>query len=179
MHGHHSPRSVPKHGSRWYVPVPSGEAPKEAPIPMPSGEQPKEAVIPVPSGEAPIPVPSGEAPIPMPSGEEPKEALIPVPSGEEPKGAPPHRETTPDRAQKIIDAIQTLCVAKAISIEKKADSFSLVGKQDSIQIDEREFQGLVGGISKDLTLLSAQQASEARDCMKGHLDLVIDVIIKN
>jgi hypothetical protein len=75
-----------------------------------------------------------------------------------------------------------LCIAggvQNIEITKKDSSIEVAGKSNSVQLDRGEWSGLVGGISKELTALSAQQASEARSCTQKYLKDLLEIIMKD
>jgi hypothetical protein len=75
-----------------------------------------------------------------------------------------------------------LCIAggdQLVEITKRDNSIEVAGKNSSLQIDRRESSGLVGGISKEITALSAQQASEARSCTQKYLKDLVDIILKD
>jgi hypothetical protein len=93
---------------------------------------------------------------------------------------------TPARADDRIDQathlIMQLCIAggdQLVEIGKTRDSIEVNGNNRSLQIDRRESSGLVGGISKEITALSAQQASEARSCTQKYLRDLLDIILKD
>ena len=87
-----------------------------------------------------------------------------------------------DRVKQATDLIIKLCIAggdQTIEVRKKGDSIEVAGKNNSVQIDRIESAGLIGGISKELTALSAQQASEARACTQKYLRDLVDLILKD
>src|SRR5262249_11837358 len=45
--------------------------------------------------------------------------------------------------------------------------------------ERRESSGLVGGISREITALSAQQASEARSCTQKYLTEIVNIILRD
>jgi hypothetical protein len=87
-----------------------------------------------------------------------------------------------DRVKQASDLILQLCIAggvQNIEITKKDNSIEVAGKSNSLQLDRREFSGLVGGISKEITVLSAQQASEARSCTQKYLKDLLELILRD
>jgi hypothetical protein len=84
-----------------------------------------------------------------------------------------------DSVKRAADIILRLCIAKSESIEirKEGDSLHLNGKGVSVELHKQEYNGLVGGISKDITALSAQQASEARKCTELFLPELVHFIL--
>jgi hypothetical protein len=71
-----------------------------------------------------------------------------------------------DQIKQATDLILKLCIAEGsenIEVVKRGNSIEIGGPNtDTLQINTRESSGLVGGISKEITALSAQQGSEAR-----------------
>jgi hypothetical protein len=87
-----------------------------------------------------------------------------------------------DRIKQATELIMQLCIAggeQSVEITKSDHSIEVAGKNSSFQIDRRESSGLVGGISKEITSLSAQQASEARSCTQKYLKDLVDIILKD
>ena len=87
-----------------------------------------------------------------------------------------------DRVTQARDLILKLCIAggeESVEITKKGTSIEVAGNGDSIQIERRVYSGLVGGISKEITALSAQQASEARSCTQKYLKKLVDIILED
>lgn len=85
-----------------------------------------------------------------------------------------------ERVKEATDLILTLCLAggiESIAITKKGDSIEVAGRGNSVEIDRKESSGLVGGISKELTTISAQQASEARSCTQKYLRDLLNLIL--
>jgi hypothetical protein len=86
------------------------------------------------------------------------------------------------RVKQATDLILKLCLASGVEnveINTKSDSIEVSGKGSSLQINRRESAGLVGGISKEITALSAQQASEARVCTQRYMGELLDAIMKD
>jgi hypothetical protein len=87
-----------------------------------------------------------------------------------------------DRVKQATDIILKLCIAsgvQTIEITKKGNFIEVAGTSSSLQIGRRESSGLIGGISKEITTLSAQQASEARSCAQKYLKKLVDIILKD
>jgi hypothetical protein len=87
-----------------------------------------------------------------------------------------------ERVTQATELILKLCIASGvqhIEITKNNNSIEISGKGSSLQIDRKESSGLVGGISKEITALSAQQASEARSCTQRYLRDLVDIILKD
>jgi tetratricopeptide (TPR) repeat protein len=95
--------------------------------------------------------------------------------------AGPQATAQSNRAKEAADLIIRLCIAGGsdVEIRSKGNSIELSGKDSSVSIDRRESSGLVGGISKEITNLSAQQASEARACTQRYLKDLLDLILKD
>jgi uncharacterized membrane protein len=95
----------------------------------------------------------------------------------------PARADKADRAREAADLILKLCIASGadIAITKQGNSIEVNGSTGSLSINkrERESTGLVGGISKEITALSAQQASEARTCAQKYLGDLVSLIIND
>jgi hypothetical protein len=92
------------------------------------------------------------------------------------------RAEAEDRVQQAADLIIKLCIAggsQSVEIRKKGTNIEVAGMGDSLLIDRRESSGLVGGISKEITALSAQQASEARSCTQKYLKQLVDIILQD
>ena len=82
-------------------------------------------------------------------------------------------QTDQSTKEKVTDAaniILQFCLAKGshVEIQKSGDSVNVGG----VKIDT----GIVGGISKELTELSAKQATETRACMQKYLDELVDLL---
>jgi hypothetical protein len=89
------------------------------------------------------------------------------------------QETIDTKVKSIKDALVTLCLAggseTAISAEGDADLRAkikdiLTGNigaavQGETKFSKHVWEGIIGGISKDMTAAQSQQASEARKCM--------------
>lgn len=87
-----------------------------------------------------------------------------------------------NRVKQATAVVLQLCIAggvESIEVTKQGDSIHVTGEKDSLQIDRRESSGLVGGISKEITALSAQQASEARSCTQKYLKELVDIILQD
>jgi tetratricopeptide (TPR) repeat protein len=86
-----------------------------------------------------------------------------------------------DRLAQATKLILKLCIATGrVEITKKGDSIEVAGKQVTpLQIDRSTYSGLVGGISKEITVLQAQQASEARSCTQRYLQKLLDIIFED
>lgn len=85
-----------------------------------------------------------------------------------------------DRVREATDLVLQLCLAKSSEIEitSRGDAVEVSGDDKSVVI-EKESVGLVGGISKELTNLSSQQASEARACTQKYLKELFDIVLKD
>lgn len=86
------------------------------------------------------------------------------------------------RVEDAVATILKLCIAggsESVTITKKVDKIALEGSGSYVEIDRKELSGLVGGISKEITALSAQQASEARSCTQKYLKELVDIILKD
>jgi hypothetical protein len=86
-----------------------------------------------------------------------------------------------DKAIQAADLILKLCLAggfENVEIRKEGSSLEVTGKNLSLQIDRKAF-GLVGGISKEITALSGQQASEARSCTQKYLGELVNILLKD
>jgi hypothetical protein len=86
------------------------------------------------------------------------------------------------RVKEAADLILKLCIAggsDSIEISPEEDSLKVTGKGSSVTIDRRDWSGLVGGISKEITVLSAQQASEARNCTQKYLGDILNFLLKD
>jgi hypothetical protein len=95
---------------------------------------------------------------------------------------PPVAAQTVNRVKEAADLILRLCIAggaQSVEINRKGNSIELSGTNGHLEIDRRESSGLVGGISKEITALSAQQASEARSCTQKYLKELLDIILKD
>ncbi len=86
-----------------------------------------------------------------------------------------------EQAKQITDLILRLCIANGsenVEIRREGNSVEVGTKGAYQRLDTRESSGLIGGISKEITELSAQQASEARACTQKYLQKVLDFILE-
>jgi hypothetical protein len=84
--------------------------------------------------------------------------------------------------QDAIDVIATFCVAGGMTSE-----VSVTGKDGGVElkreggagitISKSEARGLVDGIRREMSNISANQASEARKCMQPYIDRILDSLL--
>jgi hypothetical protein len=84
-----------------------------------------------------------------------------------------------ERIRRGADLIMELCLAKGVEIEEQRDSTEIEGEAGSVKINKREVLGVKDGISEKLTILSAQQASEARACTQQYISKLLDKTLGN
>jgi hypothetical protein len=82
-----------------------------------------------------------------------------------------------DQAAKILIS---LCVSGGnISIRKSENSqnIRLEGNNEEIFYEEKNLTGLVEGINSAISDLAAEQANEARDCMKPYINRILSLML--
>ncbi|MBY5666630.1 hypothetical protein [Rhizobium leguminosarum] len=85
-------------------------------------------------------------------------------------------ESVRDAANLVLE----LCLARSTEIEitGNSDTVEVAGDNQSIRITKKQVTGLAGGISRELTELSSQQASETRACTQKYLREILDLLLK-
>jgi uncharacterized membrane protein len=87
-----------------------------------------------------------------------------------------------DTVERAVKIILTLCVdGGSVKISKSTSTpsggeYRLESDKGSFTIESREAQGLIDGISSNLTALSAQQADRARACMSPYISQVLAIL---
>ena len=94
--------------------------------------------------------------------------------------APPSLADPQDQIKRAEDAILALCLAtgsEQVEVRDQGGSIVVGNEHNSVQINRKDYVGIVGGISKDITALGAQQATEARTCTQRYLNEVVHFIL--
>jgi len=84
--------------------------------------------------------------------------------------------------QQAIDLIVLFCVAGGQEVttevrEGSSDQISINSPGRTVTLSSRQVRGLVDGISSTMTGLTAEQASEARNCMRPYIDRILSVLV--
>jgi hypothetical protein len=88
------------------------------------------------------------------------------------------------RVKEAVDIIVLLCVAGGNQISVREDSNTnrasvSGGSGRSVTINKNDARGLVEGLTNAISQLTAEQANNARDCMKPHLKRILDIVLKD
>jgi len=97
-------------------------------------------------------------------------------------------KATQDNVDEAVELIVLFCVAGGKEIRIESDTtlsggvglkvLGLAGETD-LKITKSEAQGLVRGLRSKMDGASAQQASEARACMKPYIDRILNILLGN
>jgi hypothetical protein len=87
-----------------------------------------------------------------------------------------------NKVDKAIDILITLCVAggETVEIGSNDSDLKIASSDDDSQVNVKksQYRGLIGGLSKELTKLSSEQADSARECLRPYIDRILVIVLE-